>query len=261
MDELIPCFTSHFSSGRSILTLDEPDEIQHNRPNSIFSIAKKYNLKKIFIRDNTYSGFVSAYKNTPKVADQFVWGVKMTVCEDAARDPKETENTESYVSLWAENSDGCNDLIKLYSNAIKNRLDWNILKKFYTRNIIVTIPFFGGFIHNNNFKMGNCIPDFGDIPVWLEIQDKKLPFNETLKNLVADFARKENYPLLPIHSIYYYARADFKAYQVFRINSTRAAFNMGDDKQSIRNPGIDFFCSDDFSFEEYCRQANIKYLG
>jgi DNA polymerase III alpha subunit len=250
MEEIIPCFSSHFSAGRSILTLDEPGEIEQNTPNSVFSIAKKYGLKKIFIRDNTYSGFVSAYKNTPKAAEQLVWGVKMTVCEDAARDPKETENTESYISLWAKDSAGCNDLIKLYSNAIKNRLDWNILKKFYTPNILVSVSFFGGFIHNNNLRMHNCIPDFGGIPYWLEIQDKKLPFNDVLKELVIDFGKKENRPLLLMHSIYYYSRADFKAYQVHRINSTRGGFSMGDDKQSIRNPGLDFFCDDSFSFEE-----------
>jgi sulfur relay (sulfurtransferase) DsrF/TusC family protein len=53
--DIIGLFSSHFSLGKSTLTLDKPEEIQDNKPISIFSIAKKYELKDIYLVENNFS--------------------------------------------------------------------------------------------------------------------------------------------------------------------------------------------------------------
>ena len=44
--EIMPLFKSHFSIGRSILTLED-EEKEENQPDSIIDIAKDNNLKEV----------------------------------------------------------------------------------------------------------------------------------------------------------------------------------------------------------------------
>ena len=50
---MIPLFTSHYSIGKSILTLDHPDKQTEGGSTSVFSIAQKNNLKEIFLVENS----------------------------------------------------------------------------------------------------------------------------------------------------------------------------------------------------------------
>ena len=43
---MIPLFKSHFSIGKSILTLESPDKDKEGGSDSIFSIAKENSLKE-----------------------------------------------------------------------------------------------------------------------------------------------------------------------------------------------------------------------
>jgi len=63
--EVLPVFKSHYSIGRSILTLEDED-ISENDPDSIIDIAKKNNIKDLFLIEDNMSSFLQAYTNSKK---------------------------------------------------------------------------------------------------------------------------------------------------------------------------------------------------
>ena len=66
MNNVIPLFKSHFSIGKSILTLKPESEVD-NGPDSIVQIAKDNKLKKVFLVEDCFSGFLQAYKNLKSI--------------------------------------------------------------------------------------------------------------------------------------------------------------------------------------------------
>ena len=60
---VIPLFKSHYSIGRSILTLEKPEDMIQNGPDSIIQIAKEHKLDQVFLIEDSMSGFLQAYKN------------------------------------------------------------------------------------------------------------------------------------------------------------------------------------------------------
>ena len=59
----IPLFKSHYSIGKSILSLEQEDEKKPNRPSSIIEIAKRNKMKTVFLVEDGMNGFLEAYKN------------------------------------------------------------------------------------------------------------------------------------------------------------------------------------------------------
>ena len=74
MAEVIPLFKSHYSLGRSILTLEKSGDTQENYPDSIIDIAKNNNLKKFYLIDDNMSGFLQAYVNSKDAGLDLVFG-------------------------------------------------------------------------------------------------------------------------------------------------------------------------------------------
>ena len=58
---MIPLFKSHFSVGKSILTLAEPEKQKEDGPDSIISIALENGLKEVFLVEDSFTGFLSAF--------------------------------------------------------------------------------------------------------------------------------------------------------------------------------------------------------
>ena len=76
-------FKSHFSIGKSILTLGSPkDSPDPDSADSIFSLAKEHNLDKIVLVEDSFMGFLQAMKVSKEVSKQLVFGVKLNFCED-----------------------------------------------------------------------------------------------------------------------------------------------------------------------------------
>ena len=165
MQETVPIFSSHYSIGRSILTLDVETnekgeniyEIKNNHPVSIISIVKIHNLKQIFLIDSSFSGFSEAYRNLTATDVQLIYGIKLHICEDINDKSDKGRVNDSKIYLIARNKDGLKELMKTYSRAATDsfyyypRLDWNQLNKI-SENIVIWIPFYDGFIHNNLLK-------------------------------------------------------------------------------------------------------------
>jgi Mg2+ and Co2+ transporter CorA len=91
--KVYPFFKSHFSLGRSILTLGDPpaepkkeeDKLKDEyliHPDSIIDICKKNNMEKFFLIDDTISGFLEAKLNAEKADLQLIFGLRLTVLDD-----------------------------------------------------------------------------------------------------------------------------------------------------------------------------------
>ena len=59
MEEIIPIFKSHYSLGRSILTLKMPKgEGQSDSSDSVFDICDDAGIKEMFLVDDNMAGFL-----------------------------------------------------------------------------------------------------------------------------------------------------------------------------------------------------------
>ena len=166
---MIALFKSHFSIGKSILTLDDPITQKEGGADSIFSIAVENNLKEIVLVEDSLTGFLQAKKNADKLDIKLVFGLRINMKEDGLIDPKEESlNSSHKVILFARNAKGCQLINKIYSEAFTknhNCVDHKLLKKHWSsRSLIMAIPFYDSFIYNNLMKFSNCTPNFDFSP-------------------------------------------------------------------------------------------------
>ncbi len=252
MSETIPIFASDFSLGRSILTLEEPeDKINLEFPISIFTIAKQHNLQNLFLVDTSFGGFWKAYQNAAKINVSLSFGFKVSVCSKMSDKDDASTKTESKVIIWMKNSEGYKDAIRLYSRSFlegfyyHNRLDWTALKDGWTNNLLLSIPFYDSFLHNNLLKYdNNIVPDFGNIKPNVLLESHDLPFDDLINGAAIKYAENNGLELQNSHSVYYYNKSLFKSYVVMRAINNRTTYAV---------PNLDHFSSDQFNFEDFLK--------
>mgnify|MGYP001428222672 CR=1 FL=1 len=88
--DLVPLFKSHYSIGRSVLTLRGLDSSKENEPDSIVDIAHSAGIKRVFVVEDTMSGLLEAYSNLKEAKIGLHFGIRITVCADM-----KTKNAES----------------------------------------------------------------------------------------------------------------------------------------------------------------------
>ena len=241
----LPVFTSHYSIGRSILTLEEAGQSQDDGADSIFDLCVQNDIKNCFIAENNPSGFVAAIKNGKKSKVNVRLGLKLPICSDVNA-PDEIKSTEHKITIWEKNDQGYHDLIKLYSEAAVfgkvtyPRLDYNMLKKMWSTNLLLTIPFYDSFLHKNTMYGGRCLPDLDFCNPTLEIQNNTLPFNFLIKGAVQKWANAKKWPTLNTRNILYKSRDDFENYLAFRCLHNGSTLN---------KPELEHMSSDSFCFE------------
>lgn len=247
-NETIAIFSSHYSVGRSILTLDEAEEIKENTPVSICSIAQKYNLKKILLIDSSFSGFQEAYRNLTAINVQLIYGIKLHICDNVEDKSEKGAVNDNKIYLIAKNKDGYKELIKIYSKAATNgfyyypRLDWAQLNKI-TDNIAVWVPFYDGLVHCNLLSYGvSIIPQFKNVKSLFCIENHDLPFDELIEGGVKNYCAENGYKMQKTHQIYYYKNSDVKNYQTFRSINNRS---------TLSKPNLSHFSNSSFSFESW----------
>ena len=115
MSEVVPLFKSHYSIGKSILTLDSSSNKSPKGADSIFDIAKEYNLSKVILVEDSLTGFMEAVKSCESINKDLVFGLRLSCFnKDLA---SEDFNTEHKVIVFAKNSEGCALLNKIYTHA------------------------------------------------------------------------------------------------------------------------------------------------
>jgi DNA polymerase-3 subunit alpha len=248
---MIPLFKSHYSLGRSILTLEDKDEMD-DYPDSIIQICKQNKMKELYLVEDNMSSFLEAYSNCRKNKIKLNYGLRISVTESMSDKSEESKTKSSKIILFFKNKKGYQQLTKLYSIAAKEgfyyepRLDYETISKNWTDDLILCIPFYDSFIFNNTLRNSLCIPQFDFTKPIFFIEDNDLPFDALVKQKALSFAEKNGLKIYKAQSIFYNLREDFKAYLTFRCINNRSILN---------KPNLDHMSSDEFCFESINKRS------
>lgn len=244
----VPLFKSHFSFGRSILTLEDRSENCDDQPDSIFPLLQQADLNELFLVDDHFSGFLQANQNCDKLGLKLNYGLRLTVCDDNQDKNEESLNSNSKVIVFAKNLNGYKRLVKIYTNSSNDgfyyepRTDWKRLKKIWSdSDLAMAIPFYDSYVFNNLLTNKVCCPDLFTEPFYFE-EDNDLPFD----HLVSDKLYSMGVETLKSKSIYYATRAEFPAYLTFRCINKRT---------TLSKPNLEHMSSAEFCFESW-KEAN-----
>ena len=111
---MIPLFKSHYSLGRSILTLEDKNEAD-DYPDSIIQIAKENKFKELFMVEDNMSSFLEAYTNTKSNNIKLNYGLRITVTESINDKTDESRQKNSKIVIFFRNKEGHGLLTKLFS--------------------------------------------------------------------------------------------------------------------------------------------------
>lgn len=250
MYKVIPLFKSHFSIGKSILTLEEKNE-EDNEPDSIIQIARDNKLKKVFLVEDCFSGFLQAYKNLKQHNIDLVFGIKFVFCDNINNKNEEELKRHHKLIIFANGNEGYKTLIKLWTKASTEgfyytpRLDMQVLKENFNDNIKLAIPFYDNFIFNNSFRGYQCVPFIENYKPVIFTEDNHLIFDKLLSLKMNKFAESNNLNVIKTKSIYYKSRKDFKSYLTFRCINSRTILN---------KPEMEHMSSNEFCIESWKEQ-------
>jgi DNA polymerase-3 subunit alpha len=248
---MIPLFKSHYSLGRSILTLEDKDE-KDDYPDSIIQICKENKMKELYLVEDNMSSFLEAYSNCRKNKIKLNYGLRISVTELMSDKSEESKTKSSKIILFFKNKKGYQQLTKLYSIAAKEgfyyepRLDYETISKNWTDDLILCIPFYDSFIFNNTLKNSLCIPKFDFTKPIFFIEDNDLPFDSLVKQKALSFAEKNDLKIYKVQSVFYKEKKDFKAYLTFRCINNRSVLN---------KPNLDHMSSNEFCFESIGKRS------
>ena len=128
---MLPLFKSHYSIGKSILTLNPPSEDDGGSV-SVFDIAKRNKLNKLILVEDSLIGFLEAKKNAEALDIQLIFGLRIDVCDDMSIIPdKKNPVCIHKMIVFANNTNGCILLNKIYSLAFTKgggKIDFNSFK-------------------------------------------------------------------------------------------------------------------------------------
>lgn len=251
---MLPLFKSHFSIGKSILTLDDPFTHKEGKSDSVFAIASENNLKKVILVEDSLTGFLQAKKQADALGIQLIFGLRINMKEDASINPKEEKQQSSHkIIVFAKNSNGCKLLNNIYSDAFTknfNCVDKKTLKKYWkNKDLCMAIPFYDSFIFNNLIKFSNCTPDLDFCKPTLFIEDNSLPFDDFVSKKVEQYADLNKLKTEKTKSIYYKNKKDVKALQTYKCITGRIFGN-----KTLSKPNLDHFGSNEFCFESWKEQ-------
>ena len=256
MEEVVPLFKSHYSLGRSILTLDMPKEFSDERSDTIFDIVDDITpeIKDIFLVEDSMAGFLEAYTNAKESKKKLIFGLRLTFCPDCLEKSEEGRRNSFKNIIFIRNEAGYKQLIKIYTHAAQDgfyyepRLDFKTLKTFWTEDLLLAIPFYDSFLYNNKYTDSQCIPDFSfNEPVFF-VEDNDTLLDKDMAKAVKKFCEGK-YQTVNSQSVFYRKNEDFLAYLTARCINKRT---------TTEKPNFDGMCSDQFSIEAWCKKTGSK---
>lgn len=191
---------------------------------------------------------------------QLIFGLKLTIVPDMTVKTPEADVNKSSVIVFMKDSvkptgisPSYTDLLKLNNlawttgRAAQGRLDWAALKRLWTPNLVLALPYFSSFIARNLLTMASIVPDLPCTPTLFREVDSELPFAELIDEAIERYVASNPAPIQRVKSIYYRDSAAFEDYTLFRARSTRSKGKSG----TLSAPGVDNLCSDRFSFQAW----------
>jgi DNA polymerase III alpha subunit len=251
--KVLPLFKTHYSLSKSTLTAAEPKGIDENAPISIFDIAQKHDLKEVIVVDDSISGFLELFQNSQKAKVKLVYGLRLSCVNDLTTKNDEMLKTGCKIIIMIKNSAGYSDLIKISSFYQQDgfyyhgNIDYTNLKRLWTDNLVLAVPFYDSFIFMNSLYGHLCVPNFSFTKPVFFVENSNLPFDYLVQQKVLSYTKNNNYVVNCARSIYYYKKEDVVPAFVYRCIKERSTLDM---------PGLDHFASDWFSFETWEKQNN-----
>jgi DNA polymerase-3 subunit alpha len=247
----LPIWTSNYSIGLSVLSLEEPlskEEYKENYPQSIIQICKDNGLRDLFLVENNFAGFVKGLKNCRQNDINFNFGLKIVVCEDINIKSNESLETEHKVIIFARNDNGYKRLIDIYSTAsikgfyYRPRIDYKTIQEFWSdEDLLLIHPFYYSFLHRNFLYGSKCsFIEFTNSFFLLEQND--LPFNYLINSAIENYSKDHKINTISAKSIYYKDKSYFQSYLVSRAIQKRT---------TLDKPNLDHLSDDTFSFEAW----------
>lgn len=248
---MVPLFKSHYSIGRSILTLEKKSkENKKTGPDSIIDLALENKLEEVFLVEDSISSFLEAYTNLKAEKLKLRFGLRISVCPDMMEKTEDSLNKQCKYVIFAKNNEGYKKLIDIYSTArttgfyYEARIDFKYLNAIWkNEDLLLAIPFYDSFLFNNALTFSVCLPDFSVAKPIFFTEDNDLWFDPIVEKRVEEFA-KNKYPIIKTKSIYYAKEKDFKAYLTFRCINNRSDLN---------KPNLGHFTSNQFSLESWSK--------
>lgn len=246
--DILPLFKSHYSIGRSILTLeDEENELSY--PDSIINIAKENKINNLYMVEDNMTSFLQAYTNSKKYNINLRYGLRITVTDNMEDKTEESRAKNCKFVIFFKNEEGYKKLIKIFSIAAKNgfyyepRIDYKTLKSIWNDNdLLLCVPFYDSFIFNNVLRNTLCAPQLDFCSPIFFLESNNIPFDSLIKSKVLEYSSKNKNQIINVKSIYYKLKSDFKAYLTFRCINSRTTLN---------KPEIEHITSNDFSLESW----------
>lgn len=244
---MIPIFKSHFSLGRSILTLEPPDSCEEGGSSSIFKLAKDAGLKEVFLLENNISSFPYAFDVAKKLGIGLRYGEVFDISTTNG-----TDKFYSKVGIFALNDAGFAELRELHTKVyVEQDGDINFEQLKISSNLGLVIPFYDSFLNANAFTYANFTYDFGSLKPIFFIEDNGLPQDGILREIVMNYAANHGCEIQETRTILYESAEDIDSYMTYRI-----LCNRGDSKGggSLEKPNIDYFGSNKFNWERFKRE-------
>lgn len=250
---MLPLFKTHYSIGKSILTLEDPKKTVEGGPDSVFKIAKDNGLSKLVLVEDSLVGFFEAFKRSKELGVQLVFGLRLSMRNSAAQ---QDANTDHKVIIFAKTANGCKLLNKIYSKAFvefAGFLDYASLKQLWSADDLkLCVPFYDSFLHKNLLEFSNCVPDYSwNAPIFF-VEKNGVSIDAVLKSKVSEYCMANGFKMQLVKSIYYKNRSDVLAFQTYKIICTRTAGKT----RSLQKPEMPHFCSNEFCFESWKEEEN-----
>lgn len=240
---MLPLFKSNYSISKSILTLE--DESETDGPDSIFQICNENEIDDLYLVEDSMSGFLSAYEGAARNKLNLRFGLRISCVDDLASDSKNFHR----IVLFAKNSEGCHKLIKIFSDAATKfgkafpTVDYKYLKQEWSKDLHLIIPYYDSYLYKNLLTLNTFVPDFTFTePTYLK-ESNGLPFEGVLDRAL----EKAGVEVLAAKSIYYKDRADFEAWQTYKLITNRKAYG----NVSLMKPEMEHCHSNEFCFESW----------
>jgi DNA polymerase III alpha subunit len=246
--KITPIFVSNYSIGKSLLTLSEPKKsLYPDGPESIFKILEENGMKSLTLVDTTPFGFFEAYSYCHENKIKFVYGLYFEISQ---ANSKKTHR----VILFMKGPNSYAPLMALYSLSSKSNgvLSEEQLRQGFDKNhFAMAIPFYDSFLFKNALNAQKFTFDPSHFEPIFFLENNSLPFDEVMAEIVTKFCA-DKYESLQTKTILYKNRDDVKNLIVYRILTSR---DFGKAKTFSR-PNLDWFGSDDFSFQSYLEARN-----
>lgn len=252
---MIPIFKSHYSIGKSILTLEPSSkEPNKNGSDSIFQLCKDNNIQRVYLVEDSFGGALEAFENAKESNVELRFGWQVSCVSNVENKDDEEWETSHKLIIFCDSYKSYSNLVKLYTIANtefacngKARVDLNFLKNEWRDDFFLAIPFYDSFIYRNIMEKGRCIFNKITNNIVAFTENNDMPFDYLIRKNIEQYCLSNGIETIEAKSIYYKDRKDFNAFTVYKCMN-RKTFGSGN---SLDKPNIDHFGSEEFCFESF----------